>query len=360
MTSPFYLAALATIAIPSLQVVGIRTPVSQTSDFVWTEILDATGKNWVVKVPLTTEAGVQIEAELELAGQLLSELQYGNLPFDVMRPGGSTSSKHGRALIYAAPFGKSLDFATLTTELAHELGRTLAAIHNLRPNILLNSGLPAYSIDELRQRLRTELLDACESGKVPIILRRRWEQAIDNNDLWNFTPCLVHGDIADEQILWSERRVSCVLGFGQAHIGDPALDFASVTSIFTEEQFTAALESYTNARDFALDDSFVTRTVLLGEFAVLRWLNYGLRTQNKQIIAEAQELLAELEAEIVANPDLAPAPNWQVDTEYAQLGAWEDALDEEATAPTAYSPDSALDLAGADELNVVADKEKSS
>lgn len=311
--TPLHLAALAVAAIDGLQAVGTRGPNTSTPDFQYGGVLDSRGRHWVVKLPLTTQAATIIEAEAGLATSLIEQLRSGNLPFDVMRPAGFAQVDAGRALVYPAPMGKSLDFENLNADGARELGRSLASIHRLATSVIEDAGMPVYDADTVRRRLLTELSDATATGEIPAILRRRWENALENDELWNFEPCVVHGDVAPEHFLWSEGSVSCVLGFGEAHVGDPAQDFAHLISGVSEELFDSIYQSYVNALETEVDEQFFTRTILLSEIALMRWLMFGVRHDDREIIADAADMLADLAAEIEADPELAPGPSWKVD-----------------------------------------------
>ncbi|WP_434699947.1 phosphotransferase [Trueperella pyogenes] len=159
--------------------------------------------------------------------------------------------------------GRERDFDELDINSAHELGRTLAAIHLLPHETIESAGLPSYDPQTTRRRLLSDLHDADATSPLPPVLRRRWENALELNELWEFEPRVVHGDIGSDQFLWSDGSVSCVLGFGSAHVGDPALDFSALVSALDEDLFGAVLTSYENAIGQPMDKKFFDRTVLL-------------------------------------------------------------------------------------------------
>lgn len=312
--SPYHLAALAVVAVDGLNAVSIRGPYSSSLDFVFGGVLDSRGRHWVVKVPRSVHASTVIEAEAGLAPVLVDRLRHGKLPFDVMRPAGFASVDTGRAIVYPRPIGETIDFDGLSVDEAHELGRTLATIHQLDSATITDAGMPAYDSEMVRKRLLTELHDADATGNVPAILARRWDNAIESPELWNFLPSVVHGDIASDNVLWSNGQVSCVLGFGEAHVGDPAADFASLMSGISESLFDAIMESYRNSLIGDVDEHFFTRTVLLSEIALARWMMFGIRNKDQQIVADAVNMMNELATDVAADPDLAPGPVWEVDT----------------------------------------------
>lgn len=315
--TPYKLAAIAVSAIDGLEAVGVRGPYTRTADFQYGGVIDAKGRRWIVKYPLHAIAGAMIEAEAAIAPALLESLRQGLLPFDVMRPAGFAQVNDGRAVIYVAPMGRERDFDNLDLDGAHELGRVLAALHQLPRETIEAAGLPSYDAQTTRRRLLADLHDADATSALPTVLRRRWENALEVAEQWDFTPCVVHGDIGPDQFMWSDGSVSCVLGFGSAHVGDPALDFASLFSGLDETLFNAVVESYENAIGQTLDENFFNRAVLISELALARWMLFGTRRKDAAIVDEARTMMDSLAADVEADPGLVPGPTWsvsQVDT----------------------------------------------
>ncbi|MFP7696577.1 phosphotransferase [Trueperella sp. LYQ143] len=325
--TPFKLAALAVTAIDGLNAVGVRGPYTRTADFQYGTVIDDRGRPWIVKYPLHAIAATMIEAEASVAPYLLNALRDGHLPFDVMRPSGFAQAKHGRAVVYMEPLGRQTEFDVLDLAGAGELGRALAAIHRLPHSIVENAGLPSYDAQTCRRRLLSELHDAAASAAIPGVLRRRWENALEVTDMWDFEPCVVHGDIGSDQFTWSDGSISCVLGFGSAHVGDPASDFAALISGMDETLFDAVISSYTNALDRNLDENFFNRAVLLSELALAKWLMFGVRRSDPDIIDDAVNMMNDLAADVEADPELAPGPTWSVSSidPHTNMGYAEDA-----------------------------------
>ena len=69
-----------------------------------------------------------------------------------------------------------------------------------------------------------------------------WEAALAVP--WQGTPVWVHGDVSAANLLLTEGRLSAVLDFGCAAVGDPACDLAIAWTLFagrSREAFRAAL-----------------------------------------------------------------------------------------------------------------------
>lgn len=112
----------------------------------------------------------------------------------------------------------------------------LQALHGIPLDAIGDLGLLLYDAESWRswhrelyeqalpvakRRLPTEIFDR---------FQRSWQARFDDESLWTFTPCLIHGDLGAEHIMIESDpwRVSGVIDFGDARIADPALDYAGL------------------------------------------------------------------------------------------------------------------------------------
>ncbi|MBR5950009.1 MAG: phosphotransferase [Actinomycetaceae bacterium] len=309
--TPLYLAALAVQAIDGLEAVGTRGNLDTNTDFISATVIDARGRHWLVKYPTNSFAGASLEAEAALAPELLSQLRSSHLPFDIVRPAGWAYTEDRRAFIYPEPFGVSQVFEEMTADEARALGRAIASIHSLSPSIINNAGLPVYTSEQYRQRLMAELSDADHTDLLPPLLRRRWDDALHDHSLWDFIPTVVHGDVCDENFLWSNGTITTVLGWGEAQVADPALDLASLLPL-TDDLLQPAVHAYENTRGITLDEATRLRTAFMSEFSIVRWLMYGVNTNNSAVQKGATRMLAELADDVASDPELS-GPTWNIE-----------------------------------------------
>ncbi|WP_324652402.1 phosphotransferase [Georgenia sp. H159] len=295
--SPLALAALATAAVPGLDVVATRSPQSTTADFQVTGVLDSGGRQWVVRSPLHASAGASLEAEVELLANLAPHVRSGALPFAVPEPAGfAPLPEGGRAMVYRQLRGRPLDLERLGPGpgLAADLGRCLAALHELPTGVVEDAGLPSYDADEYRRRCLAEVDAAARTGHVPTVVLQRWEQALEDVALWRFRTTPVHGDLAEEHVLVLDGEVSAVISFSEAHVGDPAVDLAWLLASAPEDCLDAIEEAYALARPENADGHLLDRAQLVGELALARWLMHGVNTSNDDVVADAVHMLTDL------------------------------------------------------------------
>lgn len=314
------LAALATVAIPGLNVVAARATQRETSDFLYGGALDAEGNSWVIQEPRHAAAALAMDAEGAFLDQLNKLSRKDALPFATVQVAGSTSTGadgQWTAIVFPALEGHELDFRELTPGpgVTRSLARALAAIHELPLGLITDAGLPIYTPETYRQRRLAELDDAAHTGKVPANLLSRWEHALEDVSLWRFAPAVVHGDMAPENVLVDHRAVSAVLNWASVHVGDPAEDLAWLYAGAPEESLDTLEEGYSIGRHEQPDPHLADRALLYSELALARWLMHGVRLHSEQIVADATDMLTDLSQQVRATApviDLGPSTEVRV------------------------------------------------
>jgi len=300
------LAALATVAVPGLDVVATRPPQKVTADYEWCGGRAAAGRHWVVQAPVHAAAATALDAEVEVLRALASAVRAGHLPFEVAVPEGSAPTREGwRAIVNRELPGRELELDALTPGPGPtaSLGRAIAAIHELDPGLIADAGLPVYDAASYRARRLAEFDDAARTGLVPPVLLARWERALEDIALWRFSACPVHGDLAPENILVKNGHISAITNWSNAHVGDPSEDLAWLYAAAPEQSLDTLEEAYAMARSERPDPHLVGRALLYSELAVARWLLHGVRIGNPEIIRDAESMLAELARQVA---DSAP------------------------------------------------------
>ncbi len=312
--SPAFLAALASAAVPGLDPVSVRAvPPGPSSDCDTALVVDDRDRSWIIRSPRTPAAGARLESAATLVGLLARRL-----PFAVPVPKGFVTVPNGRAAVYPRLPGRALVLERLAAGpgLGAELGRAIAAIHNLDPEVFEEAGTPAYDADTYRTRRLAELDRAATTGHVPTALLSRWEAALEDVTLWRFAPAPVHGGLTGSQVLAvfdsdadpTTGHVRAVLGWEDAKIADPAEDFAAVLSQVGPGPLESVLEAYANSRSGRPDPHLRRRALLAGELALLGNLLSAVTAGPPHRVRWVAEQLAQL-ARTVDERDLsAPAP----------------------------------------------------
>ncbi len=117
-------------------------------------------------------------------------------------------------------------------QVAHDLGRCLLALHAVPP-AEVKTALPAYDgravWGDLYQRIRHRLWPAMQPD-ARVQVAAHFEAFLADDANFRPPPALVHNDFGASNILYDHRtqRVSGVIDFGSAGLGDPATDIAAL------------------------------------------------------------------------------------------------------------------------------------
>ncbi len=303
------LAAIASAAVPGLTPTGVAGVADDAADFESALLVDDSGKQWRVRSPKHPDASMRLETELQ-ALKAFTPAMRAELPFQVPHIAGTL--RHGElcTFVYAHLEGSPRELDGLAAggpEMVRELGRTLAAIHDLPPLLVHNADLPSYEANEFRQRKLNELDQAAITGRIPAHLLRRWEHALEDVTLWRFHPTVVHGDLHEDNLLISAGRVSAVTGWTDLRVGDPADDFAWLLAATNPRFAVDVHDAYLSARADPADPHLMRRAALAAEFALAQWLVRGVAMDNAEMIAEAEDMMATLDRDLQAEEASAAA-----------------------------------------------------
>ena len=307
--SSLILAALAKAALPG---VDFNRAVDGGSDSnLKVAVLFGTdGRTVVAKRPVRQAARNQLELEVR-ALQALSEATRSRLPFAAetllnrldLAPNDSVwffDQLEGNATYF--------DKLSPSGTLAESIGEALGAIHNLPLSVVTDAFLPEYNPADIALKYVTEMDKMAETGKVPPALLDRWQSALEDVSLFRYAPTVVHGSIDSDTVLNSvvdhAQVVSGITNWSELHIGDPAEDFSWIFSAALPELEDAILLAY-NTRHPNSDATLRQRAQLYSELYAGRWLLHGLALGDAEIVAEAEEILADI-AQALENDELPP------------------------------------------------------
>ena len=170
-------------------------------------------------------------------------------------------------------------------------------MHELPTSLVENAGLPAYDAGEYRDRRQAEVDEAARTGKVPPALLRRWEDRLEDVALWRFRPDRRSTATSrSERVLVHGEKVTGILHWGDACVADPADDLAWLLVAAHPDTTDSIMEAYQLRRTELTDPHLADRALLAGELALARWLLYGVRTQDAEIIDDAVAMLEDLDA----------------------------------------------------------------
>ena len=298
--NPIELAAVATAAVPGLTPTAVSSAPDDPADFDSALLLDTEGKRWRVRSPRHAEASARLETEFLVLRAFAPGIR-AELPFLMPTVAGTVRQGTLSTFVYSHLSGATCSVEELSSgspALARELGTALAAIHDLPHSLVSNADLPSYTPNEFRQRRLNELDQAATTGKIPPLLLRRWEHALEDVSLWRFNPSVVHGDLHEDNLLVDGDRVTAVTGWTDLRIGDPADDMAWLVASNDQDFVDTVLAQYSSSRRDVPDSHLLRRAALSAEFALAQYLVKGLAAGDQDMIHEAESMLAALAEDV--------------------------------------------------------------
>jgi macrolide phosphotransferase len=301
--SAIELAAVASAAVPGLNVTAFAPEPDDAADFSSALLVDSENRRWRVRSPKHVEASARLETERQVLRAFAPGIR-AELPFLLPTVAGTVRQGELITFVYSHIAGKAESVEGLASggaALAMEIGAAIAAIHDLPQELVTNADLPSYTANEFRQRKLNELDQAATTGKIPPSLLRRWEHAMEDVALWRFNASVVHGDLHEDNILLEGTQVTAVMGWTDLRVGDPADDFAWLVAINNPEFVDTVVQAYSAARRESPDPHLLRRAALSAEFALAQWLVKGFAADSARMVADAESMLATLEADINAH-----------------------------------------------------------
>lgn len=325
--NPYTLAALATAAVPGIMPVYCHALKAPSEGLSSALVIDDQKRHWVVLAPSDANSGARLLREVGI----LQALSRTELAAYIQSPHGFAEIEQGgRAVVALALEGEAIErhptlFASEKPQvpaIAADLGRILALVHNTAKYASEDAGVEEFTPKNVRRRHWENIKRAEKLHELPSAVTQRWMTLLAEDELWNFTPKFIHGDLNYENLLFVGDQISGILNFQNAAVSDPAQDIAWVMSVLDYESFETFHHAYTANLDQRQDSRLLDRAQLSAEFAVLEWLLAGSDTNNEQIVSEALQMLEEV------NEDLAQLAREEAEEEMAKLE--QERLDTEA------------------------------
>lgn len=313
----YSLAALAAAAVPGLIPVRTMPIATPAEDLDVAGIVSEDGRRVMILSPSTTAAGIRLERDLRVTDALAGTPLRSVIP-PVL--GFVKLSEGGRCAVTEAPAGVPLMLDALheSAELARSLGQVLARIHTVPRYAAEAAGVESFTPEVLHAEHRARIEAATQGGHLPAAVAQRWDALLEDEELWDFTPQFVHGDLSEESLFMAGDRVSALRDWSSSKVADPARDLAWLISSLEPERFDDLYGAYREELPTSTHPRLIERAQALGEFAVAEWLAHGLEIQDQEIIADARGMIADLDA------DLAQLARDEAERAYEEMSSRED------------------------------------
>ncbi|GAA2043461.1 macrolide 2'-phosphotransferase MphH [Yaniella flava] len=205
-----------------------------------------TGDQWVLRIP--RHADVTTRAEVE--GRLL-RLVAGHLDVAVPDWHIQTSELIAYPLLPGTP-GLELDARSepqwhadvSSTAFASTLGNMLAQLHSIDVEQARSTGVQVRSPAEVREGWREDIATVAAEFKIAPGLLDRWNAWLSDDSYWPTHSVPTHGEVYPGHTLVIDNRVTAVIDWTTAEVGDPARDFVFHHATASTTAFNLTVQRY--------------------------------------------------------------------------------------------------------------------
>ncbi len=242
----------------------------------WDSLVLDVDSEWIIRIPRRAEVAESMEAEIALLPALASALPVAIPQFELIARDGV------RAVGYRKLPGDALQAADPVV--AAGVGSFLAALHRFPVEQAVALGVRGDGREWWRNE-RTIRVDAFRAVVLPLLAgpeRAAAESLLDTalaDEAFDFDAVLIHGDLGPEHILCESGRVSGVLDWTDARIGDPALDLSWLLHGTPAAFADAALAAYG-----ASDPHLRKRALIYHRLGPWYEVAYGLEQSRPELV----------------------------------------------------------------------------
>jgi aminoglycoside 2''-phosphotransferase len=235
---------------------------------------------WVIRFT-KTEWGKELMATEDRLLCFLKPKLTLSIPSPVVRANGAMAYPH----LIGETFLRETWLAADTQKrqmLADQLGQFLNELHHVETDDL-DGELPLCFAPVTRETW-LEIHDRVVEKIYPLLLSHQidwveslFDPALSIPNFFEFSPALVHGDLAPYHLLFhpEEKRLTAVIDFGIAGLGDPATDLGSLLNYYGESLVGMIEKSYP---DYA---TLISRARFYAQAVELQWVLLGIETEEK-------------------------------------------------------------------------------
>lgn len=252
----------------------------------WDSRVLEVGGQWIFRFARRPEIVAQFRKEL-----LLLPMLAGRLPVPLPYPEfARLDDPKYSCMGYRKLRGNALSRKTATKEVAVQVGKFLNSLHGFPLEAVAQLGLEVLEPDRwhahyldfyrwVRQNVLPQVSEEIERK-----VRNLWESFLNSEVYFRFNPVFIHGDLGVEHILIDpvSGRLAGVIDWGDACIGDPALDFTGLLVSCGADFVAQVMESYTKP----VDASFWERMAFYRDILPFHQMLYGRNIGEECIFEE--------------------------------------------------------------------------
>jgi macrolide phosphotransferase len=209
---------------------------------------DVAGRRWVLRIPRRDDVQPKIEREARILDFVKPRLPVEVPDWQVRGPDlvAYPMLTDPMALVFdAETHAVTWNIDQGAESYVSSLAEVLVALHASPVSEAMAVGIPVSSPEEVRAKVRQDLERVKQEigiGRELEVRCRRW---LDDDRLWPDFSVLTHGDLYVGHVTASaDARVSGVIDWTEAEVGDPAIDFAGHLATFSPESLAQLVAAY--------------------------------------------------------------------------------------------------------------------
>lgn len=222
-------------------------------DFQVVLATDTGGERWILRLPRREDVLSSVDKEkqtLELIAPLLS--------VDVPRWTICTDELIAYRALNGVPAGTidpeakayvwEIDIANVPDQFHESLAKGIASLHQVSIEKVRTAGLPVKTVEEVRAEMK-QRMDAVKSEfGVGQALWARWQDWLQNDEMWMKETVLTHGDLhAGHIMIDPQTQVTGFIDWTEASVTDPARDFVPYYRTFGRDALNRLISVYAEA-----------------------------------------------------------------------------------------------------------------
>jgi aminoglycoside 2''-phosphotransferase len=275
----------------------------------WVHYAFEVNGEFIFRFPRGVAGKHQLAVETRLLPELASTLSLPIPHFEFVWNGDDTYDKPfaGHRKIPGTPLAAKDVKSSAAKQLAQQLGTFLSELHSFPVSQTKRLRVPHSTPSQWRQEYKS-LFARVQSKIFPLLwppelpkVTTFWDTFLNNSEHFSFVPRLIHRDLGSPHILWDPTRqeITGIIDWGDASVGDPAVDFAGLLDEFGIDFALKVLDGYRPERDA----TFWRRVVFYARLVPFHGLLYAVTKRNKAMIEDS---LGRIRKDLSAAPSPQP------------------------------------------------------
>ena len=142
----------------------------------------------------------------------------------------------------------ALDIENLPQSFFDSLGSMLANLHSLPCEMVKEAGFPVLTADEMKAEMKKRMETVKEAFGVGDMLWNRWENWLNQDDLWPKRVGFIHGDFHPGHVLINEKyEATGLIDWTEGRIADISNDFTVFYKLLGDEGIERLIKAYQEA-----------------------------------------------------------------------------------------------------------------